>query len=426
MIVLLPLLLVASGFFSGGETALFRLSRHQQLQLSRSSGIAATAIARLLHDRNAFLVTVLLGNMFINVFYFVISSVLVLGLEEHNFLNATAGGVLNIGALLLLILFGEVLPKLIAARYALGWSKFAAVPLLTIYRVLSPLRVLLRSFILDPLGRLVAPLHEQAQLSPREMESLLELSQHSGIIDDQEEKMLQQVLALSQLRVQDLMTPRVDIVAYDLGDSPVELMELVMNHRLSRIPVYQGSMDNVVGIIYRRQALLTKPTTGDQIRQLVRQVSFVPELQRPDQLLVQLRKHGTTLAVAVDEYGGTAGLVSLEDVVGRMVGQTGDSADRSQVQPVQQVGENQWRVSGHLGIREWSAVFGPVAAPVTGISTIGGLVVANLGRMAKVGDRVAMGNLLIEVEAIKGWRIEHLLLHLQKTPSMQLRHEADQ
>ena len=108
-----------------------------------------------------------------------------------------------------------------------------------------------------------------------------------------------------------------------------------------------------------------------------------------------------------------------------MVGQAGDSADGAQVQPVHQVGENQWRVSGHLGIREWSAVFGPVAAPVTGISTIGGLVTANLGRMAKVGDRIALGNLLIEVEAIKGWRIEHLLLHLQKTPSMRLRHEAD-
>ena len=425
MIVLLPLLLVASGFFSGGETALFRLSRHQQLQLSRSPGIAAAAIARLLHDRNAFLVTVLLGNMFINVLYFVISSVLVLGLEERNLLNATAGGILNIGALLLLILFGEVLPKLIAARYSLGWSKFAAVPLLTVYRVLSPLRVLLRGFILDPLGRLVAPLHEQAQLSPKELESLLELSQHSGVIDDQEEKMLQQVLALSQLRVQDLMTPRVDIVAYNLNDSPVKLMELVTKHRLSRIPVYQGSIDNVVGIVYRRQALLTKPTTDDQIRQLIRQVNFVPELQRPDQLLVQLRKHGTTLAVVVDEYGGTAGLVSLEDVVGRMVGQTGDSADGSQLEPVYQMGENQWRVSGHLGIREWSAVFGPVAAPVTGISTIGGLVTANLGRMAKVGDRIALGNLLIEVEAIKGWRIEHLLLHLQKTPSMRLRHEAD-
>ena len=191
MIVLLPLLLVASGFFSGGETALFRLSRHQQLQLSRSPGIAAAAIARLLHDRNAFLVTVLLGNMFINVLYFVISSVLVLGLEERNLLNATASGILNIGALLLLILFGEVLPKLIAARYSLVWSKFSAVPLLTVYRVLSPLRVLLRGFVLDPLGRLVAPLHEQAQLSPKELESLLELSQHSGVIDDQEEKMLQ-------------------------------------------------------------------------------------------------------------------------------------------------------------------------------------------------------------------------------------------
>ena len=425
MIVLLPLLLVASGFFSGGETALFRLSRHQQLQLSRSPGIAAAAIARLLHDRNAFLVTVLLGNMFINVLYFVISSVLVLGLEERNLLNATAGGILNIGALLLLILFGEVLPKLIAARYSLGWSKFAAVPLLTVYRVLSPLRVLLRGFVLDPLGRLVAPLHEQAQLSPKEMESLLELSQHSGVIDDQEEKMLQQVLALSQLRVQDLMTPRVDIIAYNLNDPPAKLMELVTKHRLSRIPVYLGSIDNVVGIVYRRQALLTKPTTDDQIRQLIRQVNFVPELQRPDQLLVQLRKRGTTLAVAVDEYGGTAGVVSLEDVVGRMVGQTGDIADGSQVQPVHQVGENQWRVSGHLGIREWSAVFGSVAAPVTGISTIGGLVTANLGRMAKVGDRIALGNLLIEVEAIKGWRIEHLLLHLQKTPSMRLRHEAD-
>ena len=409
MLIALPVLLSCSAFFSGGETALFSLSRHQRLQMSRAKSIAASAITRLLDEKRALLVTVLLGNMFVNVLYFVMGTVLLIGLHDREVLGATAGNIFNIAALLLLILIGEVLPKLVASQYALRWSVFAAVPLLLIHRVLSPLRITFLAVIVEPMSRLLAPKHQPAELSAEELETLLELSQHHGVIDDREEKLLQQVMSLGQMKVADLMTPRVDIKAFNLADDPKQLIEIAARTRVSRLPVFHNDLDQVAGIVYTRQVLQTKPRNLSEVEPLIREVKFVPELQRADRVLVDLRKSSTSLAIAVDEYGGTAGLVTLEDAVEQMVGQI---ADHHEVVPeVQSIGPDRWRVSAGLGIHEWIVVFGPIA-PIASVSTVGGLVMARIGRVPKVGDLTTVGNVSIEVEKMDGLRIESLLLQL--------------
>ena len=411
MLISLPVLLSCSAFFSGGETALFSLSRHQRLQVSRAKSIAASAITRLLDEKRALLVTVLLGNMFVNVLYFVMGTVLVISMHERDVLGATAGSILNIAALLLLILIGEVLPKLVASQYALRWSTFAAVPLLLIHRVLSPLRVTFRAVIVEPVSRLLAPAHQPAELSAEELETLLELSQHHGVIDDREEKLLQQVMSLGQMKVADLMTPRVDIKAFNLADDPKQLIEMASQTRVSRLPVFHNDLDQVAGIVYTRQVLQTKPRKRSEVDTLIREVKFVPELQRADRLLVDLRKSSTSLAIAVDEYGGTAGLVTLEDAVEQMVGQIADHHEAEAVPEVQLIGSDRWRVSAGLGVHEWVDVFGPIA-PIAGVSTVGGLVMTRIGRVPKVGDVTTVGNVSIEVEKMQGLRVESLLLQL--------------
>lgn len=411
LLSLLPLLLAASAVCSASETALFSLTGHQRLRFSRQNHLAAQAVMSLLARTRDLLITLLLSNMLINTSYFVVSTVLLIRLQERGRLSTTIASALGLAALLALILLSEVLPKLVAARIPTTIAALVSIPLLVVHRAIAPLRVFLRSMVITPLSRLLAPAGRPSALSGAELAKLLELSAERGVIDPQEEDLLQGVLSLSRLRVRDLMTPRVDIDAFDLRRPPGELLELFQNTRLSRVPVYQGDLDHVVGVVYARQALLKKPATPPEVRKLIRQISFVPELTRADQLLIQFRKRGTTIAIAVDEYGGTAGLITLEDVVEELIGDLFSPYDSEGPPQVVALTPGQWRVSADLPIHEWAQTFAPLH-PRGDAVTLGGLVMDRLGRVPRVGDRVEAGNLLVEVEAMDRWRIASLRLTL--------------
>ena len=380
----------------------------------------------LLNETRSLLITLLVTNMTVNVVYFVVSTVLLMRASKSGLLGPAGLAVCSIVPLIGLILLGEVLPKLVASRLAEGWSHYASLPLLAVHRALTPLRVLVNSMVITPLARLIAPRDEPPSLSAEELESLLTLSKKTGVIDRHEERLLQEVLELSQLKVRHLMTPRVDIVAYRIGDGPDRLLELIRTTRKSHLPVYDGDLDHIKGIVHARQVLLKRPASNRELQPLIRQITFVPELQRADQLLVHFRKSGTNLAIAVDEYGGTAGLVTLEDVVEQMVGQIAGPHETAHEPDVQPLGTGLWRVDGDLPIREWADAFLPEAqrsssgwtpdgfrsSVFEGISTLGGLVMAKLGRLPQVGDRVVIGNLDVQVDAMARRRIEWLTIRL--------------
>ncbi|MEX0886979.1 MAG: hemolysin family protein [Phycisphaeraceae bacterium] len=428
MLLLLPVLLVASAFFSGSETALFSLPRHTRAQFARSAALVPHTITRLLAETRGLLITLLLGNMTINVLFFVVSSILLIDLSRvaaarEGVLASVAVAGLTVVPPLVLILLGEVLPKLIAARLPVQWSRTVALPLMLCHRGIAPIRVGASWLVITPLARLIAPPKSPPALSAGELENLLTLSQRHGVIDLDEERLLQQVLDLNELKVRDLMVPRVDVQAFDLeraGDSaarPADLIDLIKRTHLRHIPVYRGDLDTIVGIVYARQILLHRPATIDELLPYVRQVRFVPEQQRADTLLRELRRTGTAFAVVVDEYGGTAGIVTIEDVVEHLVGDIAGDYEADTTPPLESVSPGVWRVGANLPVHEWASLFGGTAATLgltqrETISTIAGLVMAGLGRLPEVGDQVRLGNVLITVEAMAGRRVDRVLVQL--------------
>ena len=411
MLCSLPVLLAASAFFSGSETALFFLSSHQRLELRRSGGLAGSIVWRLLAETRALLITLLLGNMSVNVLYFVITTLLLLRLKNQGGAGTAAMGVVSVAVLLILILIGEVTPKLLATRVAVTWSKLVAVPLMLVHRAVGPLRWVLNLFVITPLARLIAPRHKPAGLSSPVLEALLRISAAQGVIDRGEEQLLQQVLELGQLRVRDVMTPRVDVEAFDLANDPADLIALIRRTHLSRIPIYESDVDHIVGVARARQVLLRRPTTRAELTALIQPARFVPEQQRADRLLLTFRQTGTTFALVVDEYGGTAGLVTLEDVVEQMVGQIAGPRGVPDAPRVESVGPGRWRVGAELSVRHWSEAFGQ-GQPSADVSTIGGLVMARLGRLPAVNDSTRIGNVDIRVVQMQAQRIAWLELHL--------------
>jgi len=421
MLIALPVLVVGSAFFSGSETALFSLTAHQRAQMAQASGPVAAALHALLRETRGLLITLLLGNMTINVLFFVISSMLLIRLGDHwSTPTATQTTVLAVAAvapLLCVILLGEVLPKQVAARMTMGWARLCAVPLLLAHRLVAPVRFIAATTVITPLAQLIAPREKPPELSAEELESMLDLSQRHGVIDADEERLLQQVLELSRLKTRDLATPRVDVESFDLSDPPEALCALVRKTRHEHIFVHRGGLDHVEGMIHRRQALLHPPASGLEVHALVRPAAFIPEQQRADRLMDEFRRLDVAIAVVVDEYGGTVGIIGVADVLEHMAGGLRSGGDRSHDPDVTQVAPGRWRVDADLSIHDWPDWFGRGQkldgdANRGGISTIGGLVMASLGRVPEAGDATRFGNVRFVVESMDGLRVERVLIEL--------------
>ena len=319
MLAALPVLLGLSGFFSGSETALFALTESERITLRRGGGMAGRAVEVLLANQRMLLITVLMGNMTVNTLYFVVTSVLLMKSD------ATVLGevLLAVGFLLLVILLGEVTPKLIANTHRTGFAGFVAPPMLALHRAITPVRTVVDRLVIGPLSRLASPSARPPRLDEKELSALLEVSGSGGVIDAEEQRILREVIRLRRLKVRDVMTPRVRIAAVELDASYEQVRDLAERTRLTKFPVYKENLDHIVGLLPVRSFLLAGESAtagGDATGGALTPVHYVPETARLDQLLDRFRETHTQLAIVVDEYGGTAGLVAVEDVVEELVG----------------------------------------------------------------------------------------------------------
>lgn len=399
MLAMLPALLVLSGFFSGSETALFSMTETERMHLRRQGSLAGRAVESLLADQRLLLITVLLGNMVVNVLYFVLSSVLMLRLE-----TGIIGGVaLAAGSLLAIVLLGEVLPKMLANARRTTFATITAPILLTLHNLISPARIALDRLIVTPLSRLTAPPTTPPQLDEDELRALLEISSEQGVIDVDEQRILRDVFALGRLRVRDVMTPRVRIAAVRISATRDHVIKTVRETHLTRLPVYANDLDHIVGILQVKEYLLDPRSRKVPLRQLINRPRFIPHLSRLDQLLDHFRTTRSKFAVVVDEFGGTAGVVSLEDVVERLVGDIA-VGEEHELAPTRRVGVNTWQVDGDMSVHDWAEAFGQhMVSPR--VATVGGLIIDRLGRVPEVGDAITLGNVRLEVAEVDKSRV---------------------
>ncbi|MCC5828143.1 MAG: HlyC/CorC family transporter [Phycisphaeraceae bacterium] len=406
-------LLAASGFFSGTETALFSLSAEEKRDLAGEAGYVGRAVTRMLGDRRALLLTILIGNMTINVLFFVVSTVILIRLGEEYELSAWWLTPLSVLPLLAIVMFGEVLPKLLASRNTLVFTRFIALPFTVVYRGLTPLRIVLNAVVVTPLARLIEPGRRPEVFSAAELETLLKISKQEGIIDPDEEGMMQAIIDMSQLRVRHIMTPRVDIRGYDLDHPVEELYELIRHTRLSRLPVYRGDLDHIQGMVLSRDVLLAEPTDAPAVESLVFDIQFVPQLVRLNQLPEVFAEARQPMVIAVDEYGGTAGLVTLEDLMEHMVGEIAGPYDSIANTSIERIGAHEYRIGAGFPVEQWVHLLGIAREELDNSPrTLGGWMMAGLGRLPKVGDRLEIPAGELRVERMRDRRIATILLKL--------------
>ena len=403
-IILMLILLAGSAFFSGSETAFINLTPRQIRLLDKSEHKLQKLVARLLGKRRKLLNCFLLGNMTVNVLFYAVSSVLIIRLKDYGGLAAVFAALLSFTGVLLL---GEILPKPLAYANSRNFCVAAALPAYICLQVFGPVELVVRVTILEPTLRLLlGPARHPKAITVGEFKSLIDTTRKQGLITADENKLFTEVIELGFLKVRHVMRPRVDMLACDVTESSAAARDIMKKNHVIRLPVYVRSIDNIVGIVHLRQILLRSEITLDKI---VQEVNFVPEQKTVESLLEFFRRSKTDMAIVVDEYGGIAGSVRLEDIAKELLGQIEPS---SQTEPIEQKGPFEYRLSGNLAIHDWAEVLG-IDPAETRMVTIGGLITALLGRMPKPGDSAYLKNLKFTVEKVQRHRIETLILTLE-------------
>ncbi|MHC4757296.1 MAG: hemolysin family protein [Planctomycetota bacterium] len=404
-IVLLLILLCCSAFFSGSETAFFSLSRKQLQELKHSKHKFPHLVCLLVDKPYRLLGCFLFGNMVVNVLYFASASILIIRIEHQA--NVMAASIVAFTSFFLLILLGEVFPKSLAFSNSKSISLIVALPTYIFTKILAPLLFLFRYIIVEPVMHLFLIKEKYPKpMSTKEFRLLIEASHHSGLISPDENKLLTEIINLGLLKIRHVMQPRVDIICCQINDSVETARGIMLKHNLTKIPVYVKDIDNIIGLVHLRDIILD---SSKSLKKQVQKAAFVPEQKTVESLLDFFRNTQTDTALVVDEYGGIAGLVTLEDIAEELLGSV---EIEGQIEPIEKIGPFEFRISGNLAIHDWADAFG-INIDETRLSTIGGLVTALLGKIPEEGDTAFLKNLKFSVEKIHKRRIKSLILRFE-------------
>ncbi len=404
-ILALAILLILSGLFSASETALFSLSKIQLCRLKERNPVKGALIAQLLDSPRRTLNTILTGNMLVNI----TTSALVT--ETVMRLSAQKGLGLSVGlTTLLLLVFGEVTPKTFAISYAEGFSCFISRPLYLFAKLIFPIRWAWSKIADFFSQRIIGRQYLwQPFLTSEEIRGLVSIGEKEGVISKEEEQMISTVFDFGERHVNEIMTPRVDIVAIDVNEDSPRLEKVLKTSRHSKIPVYKDKVDNILGIIYAKEYLLTP---RQDWQSLVKPVLFVPETKRIEELLFEFQSKKSYVSIVTDEYGGTSGLITIEDILEEIVGEIQDEYDTEE-KLIVRIDEHTVSVSGKTSLydlnEELSTHF-----KAKGAQTVGGFIIHLFGRIPKSGESTRYRDYVFTVNDVRRHRIRKVTIIRKK------------
>ncbi|HVM29661.1 MAG TPA: hemolysin family protein [Candidatus Limnocylindrales bacterium] len=433
-LIVIAILIVISALFSAAEFSIVRMRRSRIEQLIEEGDIRARRVRRLLSRPERFLAVIQIAVTFVAVLAGGFAGAGIVGEVERvlgPLIGEPAGWISLLLVTLLIamatIVFGELVPKTIAISNAERLALFFAGPIVFFGRVFAPV-----VWLLSGLTRAVTRLFgvtdaEQDRLTAEELMFLVEQGGQQGIIEAEEQQMIGAVLELGEQRVHEVMVPRIAIIGAPSTASLEELVEIIVREGHSRIPIYEETIDNVIGILYAKD-LLPYVTKGaaPQVGAILRTPLFVPESISVDDLLHSFQRRKVHIAIVLDEYGGTAGLVTIEDLIEEIVGEIQDEYDVEEPMIVA-LSENEARVDGRASVDDLGEHFKIElnGADSEHYDTVGGLVYHEMAGVPAVGDTVQVDGLTLTVETTDGRRVGKVLVVRQPVPESAEDDEAD-
>ncbi len=390
-IFLFIILLVLSAFFSGSETALFSLSGFQKKKIQSQYPSDYNTITTLLSSPSRTLAVILIGNTLVNIAATSIATIFAISAFGEKGIAVSI-----IGMTIMLLVFGEVTPKTYAMGNPAGFARFCSRPLHIFGKLIWPVRRVLR-IIADIF---IVIFTRKKNLSPyiteHELKALMTISRKEGIIDDDEEEMIHSIFELGERSVDEIMQPRVDIIACEKNIKAHELVEIMKNSKHTKIPVYEGTIDKIIGVIYTKDFMLNQ---GAAAADFIRKILYVPETEKIDDIIVKFQSQKTYIAVVLDEFGGTSGIVTLEDALEEIVGEIKDEYDKEPPMIKKEL-DGSYTISGKASIREVNDEL-DITLPMDQVTTINGLLLLLFEKVPKQGEHVRIKGIGFKVLEVK-------------------------
>lgn len=397
-ILLICVLLFFSALFSGSEAALVSLD-YIKIKRIQKHNKDIGYLQGLLSNPTRFLTTLLIGNMLVNILLStILTSILIKTLGDK-------GLAVSIGvATFLLLIFGEITPKVFAIKRADEFSYNIARPLEIFTRMIFPLRFIFERVSNMLIKALGIQLYKEPMLTQEELKSVIELSHRHGVVKDNEKEMIRSVLELTQTAVQEIMTPRPDIKALSLDKNQEQITEFLKNIKYSKVPAYRETIDNITGVLYAKDLFFSP---DKDYRSFIRPAMFVPATKRIDELLKDFQSQNSKVAIVVDEYGNTYGLVTLEDILEEIVGEIYDEFDTKE-SFIEKINDNSFRISGRAPIYIVNEEL-KVHIPQGDYDTIAGYMLFLFKKIPQEGECIKKGSFSFCIEALAGRRIKTII-----------------
>lgn len=400
--------IIFSGFFSSSETALTSLSELKVKHLLQEKGEKAKDLELWLLHPNKVLNTILIGNNIVNILGSVVAA------EVSNKIFGSSAIAIATGVMTFLVLiFGEIAPKTFAKHNAESLALFIIKILKIFYFFFYPI-----SLALDKLVKIIIKLsggnveNSGPKITEDEIEFLISVGEKEGVLENQKKEMLHNIFEISETTVKEVMVPRTDLVAIKYGTDINEILNVLANTEYSRIPIYEGKMDNILGILHVKDLLkyVSKDVQQLDIKTILRKPYFVPSTKKIDDLLREFQVNRIHFAIVVDEYGGVDGIVTLEDILEEIVGEIRDEYDKDENDEIIQLDENTYEVDPRIDIDDFSEFFGLEIQDDLDYETLGGLIFDLSGRIPEIGEVFYVGNIEILIKEKDGRRINKVIV----------------
>lgn len=401
-------LLILSAFFSGSEIAYAKANRLRLRAATEQGGKLAKIAYYIYQSYDHALITILVSNNLVNIAASSVATVIALSL-----LGDSGAWVATAVMTVLIILFGEIIPKIIATQIPEDFAKVVSIPLRVLMTLLFPL-VWLVTFLLGGLEKLLKKrAGETPTVTEEDLETILDTVEDEGVIDEDRADLLQSALDFDEVLAYEILTPRVDMVSIDIDDDKEETLKTIFDSPYSRIPVYRDTVDNIIGVLHLNRVFKAlSDGTEINVSQMMMPVTFVHKTMALPDVLKVMKKRKSHLVVVTDEYGGTMGVLSMEDVLEQLVGDIWDESDEVDEELID-LGNGRYDVDADMRIEDF---FDELDIDERDFdddnTTLGGWAIEQLGRYPRVGDRFDYRNLTITVKKRRKLRVIRLLVQV--------------
>lgn len=408
-IVILVVLILLSGFFSASETALTSFKTTDLEDIEKSNKKTAHLLKKWLKSPNEILTGMLLGNNIVNILGSSIATALAINIMGN---SPRSLAIVTAVMTVLILIFGEITPKIMAKNNSKRFSKLVIGPIYYFGILMKPIvKILMWTSIL--IGRIlgVEVKTENIMFTEEDLISFVNVGEAEGIIEEEEKEMIHSIVGLGETNAKEIMTPRTSMFAVEGNKTLDNIWEEMIEAGFSRIPVYEETIDNIIGVLYTKDVLnyLKEHSTDTQVKELVREAYYVPETKSIIEILQEFKSKKVHIALVLDEYGGIGGVLTIEDLLEEIVGEIRDEFDNEEEESIKEIDDNRYEVDAMLDIETINKNLS-IDLPISeDYESLGGLIMSELGKIPAIGDIVEFEDvklIVVEVEKMRVSKVE--------------------